>query len=51
MSINDAYLYAKNIRRLHLTNIQLEARMSSEGYSEEDIKLVKSWISHKRVGI
>lgn len=51
MTKNDAYLYAKNIRRLSLTNIQLESRMKSEGYIDEDIKLVKYWISHGRVGV
>lgn len=51
MTKNEAYLYAKKIRRLHLTNKQLEEKMTSEGYSDQDFKLVKHWISHGRVGV
>lgn len=45
MTKNEGYLYARKIRRKHYTNIQLEAIMKSEGHSEDDIKLVKAWLS------
>lgn len=51
MTKNEAYLYAKTIRRAHLTNKQLEERMLSAGFSEEDFKLVKYWLSHKPAGV
>lgn len=51
MTKNEAYLYAKSIRRAHYTNKQLEEKMSAEGYTVEDFKQVKQWLSHKRVGI
>lgn len=44
MTKNEGYLYAKKIRRKHYTNIELEAIMKAEGYSEDDIKLVKAWL-------
>ncbi len=44
MTKNDAYLYAKKVRRKYLTHHQLEVQMTSEGYSEDDIKLVKAWL-------
>lgn len=46
MTKNDGYLYAKKIRRKHYTNIELEAIMKAEGYGEDDIKLVKAWLSN-----
>lgn len=45
MTKNEGYLYARLLRRKHLTNIELEALMTSEGYTELDIKLVKAWLS------
>lgn len=44
MTKNDAYLYFMSIRRKHLTHLQLEIKMQAEGYTEQDIKLVKAWI-------
>lgn len=51
MTKNEAYLYAKKQLRGVTTNKQLEAKMRSEGYTEDDIAMVKEWRSHKRVGI
>lgn len=44
MTKNEAYLYAKSIRRLNLTKIQLESRMFSAGYTPEDVKLVRHFL-------
>lgn len=51
MTKNEAYLYAKKKLRGVTTNKQLETKMRNEGYTENDIALVKEWRSHKRVGI
>lgn len=45
MTKNEAYLYSKSIRRLNLTKIQLENRMFSAGYTHEDVKLVRYFLS------
>lgn len=44
MTKNEGYLYAKKLRRKHLTHVELESLMISEGYTESDIKLVKAWL-------
>lgn len=51
MTKNEAYLYAKKIRRQHLSNSALQDKMKAEGYTEADTKLVKHWLSHGRVGV
>lgn len=48
MTKNDAYLYSKKVRRKSLTHAQLEVMMTAEGYSEDDIKLVKAWLGNDR---
>ncbi|WYA83483.1 hypothetical protein vBPMCPL1_0103 [Proteus phage vB_PMC-PL1] len=45
MTKNDAYLYAKKIYRRQYSKIQIEQKMLEDGYSYEDIKLVKDWLS------
>lgn len=45
MTKNDAYLYAKKIYRKHYSNSQIEQIMLKEGYTYDDIKLVKDWLS------
>lgn len=51
MTKNEAYLYAKKIRRSKLSNAELQLKMLREGYSEADIQLVKHWRSNGRVGV
>lgn len=51
MTRNEAYLYAKKIRRRAFTKAELEHRMTAEGFTPEDIKLVRQWLSHGRVGV
>lgn len=51
MTKNEAYLYAKSVRRLNLTKQALENRMFSAGYSPEDVRMVRGWLSHGRVGV
>ena len=51
MTINDAYKYAMLIRKQaklysNIRFAEVEAKMTAEGYSEADIKLVKDWINH-----
>ncbi|ATS94035.1 hypothetical protein P13BB106kb_p051 [Pectobacterium phage DU_PP_V] len=45
MTKNDAYLYAKRVFRKKYSYIQLEAIMRKEGHSDENISMVKQWLS------
>jgi len=49
MTKNDAYKYAKRYLRgkqyHQVSYVNLETKMLKDGCSEEDIKLVKDWIS------
>lgn len=45
MTKNEAYIYAKRIYRQHLTHIQLEKKMQSEGFDDVAIKMVKDLIA------
>lgn len=51
MTTNDAYLYAKKVYRKHLTKLQLERQMQSEGKSEEDLSKVRYWLNKWTNGI
>lgn len=51
MSRNEAYLYAKGIRRKHYTNQELEQKMKAQGHTYDDYTQVKWWLSHKPAGI
>lgn len=51
MSRNEAYEYAKSIRRKNLTHIELEKLMKSQGHTPDCIRQVKWWLSHKPAGI
>ncbi|QFR57673.1 hypothetical protein CPT_Slocum_107 [Serratia phage Slocum] len=51
MTKNDAYKYAKSIFRKRYTKIQIENVMSAQGHSEQDIALVKDWLSKWTMGV
>jgi len=44
MTVNDAFKYARREGGKQHTNISLEKKMKSEGYSDEEISMVKEWL-------